>query len=155
MELHNQRSFEEIGLGHLHFVQDNLSRSIKGTLRGLHFQRPPYEQGKLVIPLEGEVLDVIVDLRLASPTYGQTFVTELSAARAEMLFVPPGFAHGFQVLSESCLFYYKCTNFYHKASEGGIAWDDPALEIPWRDITPILSEKDRHHPKLERFASPF
>ena len=155
MELHNRHSFEKIGLDHLHFLQDNLSSSTKGTLRGLHFQGPPFEQGKLVSVLQGSVLDVVVDIRKNSPTYGKSFAVELNSVERKMLYIPGGFAHGFQVLSDSCLFFYKCTQVYNKSSEGGLAWDDPALEIPWRDIPPILSDKDRLHPKLSDFQTPF
>lgn len=155
MEVHNQHTFEKMGLDHLSFLQDNLSSSSLGTLRGLHFQGPPYAQGKLVMALQGSVLDVVVDIRKSSPTYGKSFALELNAEEKKMLFIPGGFAHGFQVLSESCLFFYKCTNVYNKGSEGGLAWDDPALEIPWRDISPVLSEKDKLHPKLADFQSPF
>ncbi|MEL6676414.1 MAG: dTDP-4-dehydrorhamnose 3,5-epimerase [Bacteroidota bacterium] len=155
LELHNANAFQEIGLGQLHFVQDNLSSSTKGTLRGLHFQAPPYDQGKLICPLVGKVLDVAVDIRKDSPTYGQVMVEELDASTRTMIYIPPGFAHGFQVLSDECLFFYKCTNVYHKASEGGLAWDDPELAIPWREIEPIMSEKDLYHPTLAEFSSPF
>lgn len=155
MELHNRNSFEEIGLGHLNFVQDNLSSSVKGTLRGMHFQRPPHAQGKLIVPLIGSVLDMVIDLRKDSPTYGQFYARELHAKDKTMMYVPEGFAHGFQVLSDTCLFFYKCTSFYHKASEGGIAWDDPELNLPWADIPPVVSEKDKNHPRLSDFQSPF
>lgn len=154
-ELFNQQSFEQIGLGHLHFVQDNLSRSSRGALRGMHYQRPPHTQGKLVTVLEGNVLDMVVDLRLGSPGYGKHFAVELDAKKHNMLFVPPGLAHGFQVLSESCLFFYKCTDTYHPESEGGLAWNDPTLELPWRDIPPILSKKDMGYAPFEAFESPF
>ncbi|MEM6263416.1 MAG: dTDP-4-dehydrorhamnose 3,5-epimerase [Bacteroidota bacterium] len=155
-ELYNHRHFDSIGLGHLSFVQDNLSLSRKGTIRGLHFQAPPFDQGKLVSVLQGKALDVAVDIRKGSPTYGHAVAVELSAEKLNMLFVPPGFAHGFQVLSESCLFSYKCTNFYDKASEGGLMWNDPALDIPWvEDIEPILSEKDQYYPTFKEFVSPF
>ena len=151
MELYNHNSFREIGLGHLNFVQDNLSSSTKGTLRGLHFQRPPYTQGKLITVLQGSVLDVVVDLRKNSPTYGQSYSIELTSEKKTMLYVPEGLAHGFQVLSDSCLFFYKCTNVYHRESDGGIYWNDPALGITWHDIPPILSEKDKNHPLFEGF----
>ena len=105
MEMFNQRSFEEIGLGHLHFVQDNLSSSRKGIIRGLHFQKPPYAQGKLITVLQGKVLDVAVDIRKDSPTYGKCITAEMSAENKTMLYIPPGFAHGFQVLSDTCLLY--------------------------------------------------
>ncbi|MEO1414894.1 MAG: dTDP-4-dehydrorhamnose 3,5-epimerase [Bacteroidota bacterium] len=155
MELHNAEAFHKIGLGHLQFVQDNLSKSIKGTLRGLHFQAPPHAQGKLVTVLEGRVLDVAVDIRKGSPTYGKAFVHEINDQNREMVFVPEGFAHGFQVLSDFCLFHYKCTDSYHKASEGGLTWNDPALAIAWHDLEPIVSDKDTQHPLLADFESPF
>ena len=155
MELHNEVGFAKIGLGHLRFVQDNLSSSVKGTLRGLHFQAPPHAQGKLITVLEGSVFDVAVDIRKDSPTYGQYYATELSSRDRKILYVPPGFAHGFQVLSDKCLFLYKCTDVYHPETEGGIAWNDPNLDIPWHDIPPILSQKDVHHPRLVDFDSPF
>ena len=154
-ELYNQQHFEALGLGHLRFVQDNLSRSSQGVIRGLHFQAPPHAQGKLVSVLEGAVLDVAVDIRPDSPTYGEHIAVELRADQLNMLYVPPGFAHGFQVLSKSCLFSYKCTNFYNKSSEGGLLWNDPTLDIPWRDIPAVVSEKDQLLPGWERFGSPF
>lgn len=154
MEMYNQKAFESIGL-QLHFVQDNLSSSSRGTIRGLHFQAPPFAQGKLVSVLEGRVLDVAVDIRKSSPTYGQSIAVELTADEPKMLYVPEGFAHGFQVLSETCLFHYKCTNFYHKASEGGIIWNDPNIQLPWHNIPPILSPKDTDYPLLKDFDSPF
>lgn len=155
LELYNHKHFDSIGLGHLSFVQDNLSFSSRGTLRGLHFQHPPYAQGKLIRPLQGKVLDVVVDLRTESPTFGQSLGVELDAEDHTMLYVPEGFAHGFQVLSDSCLFFYKCTQVYHHPSEGGIAWDDPDLRIKWADIPPILSAKDQKHPSFSEFKSPF
>jgi dTDP-4-dehydrorhamnose 3,5-epimerase len=155
MELFNQQAFEALGLPSVRFVQDNLSQSGKGTLRGLHFQTPPYGQGKLIMPLIGSVLDVAVDLRRSSPTFGQVMAKELHAEDKEMLYIPQGFAHGFQVISDTCLFFYKCTQYYNQSAEAGIAWDDPALDIPWRDIPPILSEKDQYHPVLADYDSPF
>lgn len=154
-ELYNQQAFESLGLDHLKFVQDNLSSSGKGIVRGLHFQGPPHAQGKLVSVLQGKVLDVAVDIRKASPTYGQYLAVELSAKKLNMLYIPEGFAHGFQVLSETCLFSYKCTGYYNKESEGGLLWNDPALGIPWREVEPLLSEKDRVLPNLKNFNSPF
>jgi len=155
MELFNAQSFEAIGLGELDFVQDNLSRSAQGAIRGLHFQAPPYAQGKLVSVLQGEVLDVVVDIRTDSPTYGSYVAEVLSEANRRMMYVPPGFAHGFQVLSPQCLFFYKCTGMYNKASEGGLRWNDPELALPWQDFTPIVSEKDMSLPTLKEFISPF
>jgi dTDP-4-dehydrorhamnose 3,5-epimerase len=157
LELYNQRSFAEIGLGHLRFVQDNLSSSTRGTIRGLHFQKPPHAQGKLITVLEGRVLDIAVDLRQDSPQYGQCITAEMDASERTMLYIPEGFAHGFQVLSERCLFHYKCTHYYHKDSEGGLPWNDPDLAIPWRDLeqAPIVSGKDQQHPSFAEFDSPF
>lgn len=155
MEVFNQNFFRQIGLGHLSFVQDNLSSSVKGTLRGMHFQAPPFAQGKLVTALQGEVLDIAVDLRKNSPTYGQHYAKVLDSTSKTMLYVPEGFAHGFQVLSDSCLFFYKCTNFYNREAEGGIQWDDPGLRLPWADIPPVISPKDQIHPAFSSFESPF
>lgn len=155
MELFNHNSFKEIGLGHLNFVQDNFSSSVKGTLRGMHFQAPPFAQGKLVATLHGSVLDMVIDLRKNSPTFGQHYSKILDSTEKSMLYVPEGFAHGFQVLSDTCLFFYKCTQFYNKEAEGGIAWDDPELQLPWADIPPVISPKDQTHPAFARFESPF
>lgn len=154
-ELFNQQAFESIGLGHLNFVQDNLSKSNRGTLRGMHFQAPPFTQGKLVTVMEGRVLDMVVDIRKGSPTYGQHYAVELDASKHNMLYVPEGMAHGFQVLTDQCLFFYKCTNLYAPDAEGGLAWDDPALNLPWEDIAPILSKKDLDYAPFEVFDSPF
>ena len=156
MELYHQRSYEELGLKELHFVQDNLSRSSKGTIRGLHFQEPPYEQGKLITSLEGKVLDIAVDLRRSSPTFGKCFSIILDASNPCFVYLPPGIAHGFQVLSDTCLFFYKCTSYYHKEAERGIAWDDPALNIPWEPMEEkIISDKDLQNPLFEFYDSPF
>ncbi len=154
-ELFNQQHFDDIGLGHLAFVQDNLSRSSRGTLRGMHYQDPPHTQGKLITVLVGQVLDMVVDLRKNSPAYGRYLAVELDATKHNMLFVPEGLAHGFQVLSDSCLFFYKCTDTYRPESEGGLAWDDPALNLPWANIPPILSKKDMNYAPFETFESPF
>ena len=132
------------------FVQDNGSRSRYGVLRGLHFQKGKYAQSKLVRVVRGTVLDVAVDIRRGSPTFGKWFAAELSEENKLQLFIPRGFAHGFAVLSEEALFQYKCDNLYAPAEEGSIAWNDPDLAIDWR-LDPsevILSEKDRHHPTL-------
>ena len=139
------------------FQQDNESRSCYGVVRGLHFQKPPYSQAKLVRVVEGTVLDVAVDVRTGSPTYGKHVAVELSADNKRQLFLPKGMAHGFAVLSETAIFQYKCDEYYHPESEGGIAWDDPALNIDWRlplDKV-LLSEKDKHHPLFKDFVSPF
>lgn len=139
------------------FVQDNESRSSRGVMRGLHFQRPPYSQAKLVRCIEGAVLDVAVDIRRGSPTYGRHVSVELTAENHLQLFIPRGFAHGFAVLSPTALFQYKCDNFYAPESEGGISILDPALGIDWK-IAPdeiLLSEKDTRHPLFSDFESPF
>jgi dTDP-4-dehydrorhamnose 3,5-epimerase len=137
------------------FVQDNQSLSQKGAVRGLHFQAPPFEQGKLVRVVQGAVVDVVVDIRKGSKTYGQSYAIELSAANQLMFWIPPGFAHGFETLEDNTIFLYKCTNMYHKASEGGLLWNDPALKIQWRTQEPIVSDKDQILPKLIDFTSPF
>lgn len=139
------------------FVQDNESKSRYGVLRGLHFQYPPYTQSKLVRVINGRVLDVAVDIRKGSPTYGQYVSCELTAENHRQFFVPKGMAHGFVVLSEEAVFQYKCDEFYHPEAEGAIAWDDMGLGINWpipaADV--VLSEKDKHHPLLKDFDSPF
>ena len=144
METYNQRDFEEAGLK-MNFVQDNQSMSVKGVLRGLHFQKQ-YPQGKLVRVVRGKVFDVAVDLRKDSKTYGRWFGVELSAENKKQFYIPEGFAHGFLVLSEEAEFCYKCTDFYHPGDEGGIKWDDPEIGIKWplQDGTNlIISEKDQ------------
>lgn len=130
------------------FVQDNMARSTKGVLRGLHYQTGDAAQAKLVGVIEGEVLDVAVDLRKESPTYGQYYSIRLSAENKTQLFVPRGFAHGYAVMSDTALFYYKCDNFYDPEKEGGIMYNDPAVNIDWEmDLaTAILSDKDQKHP---------
>ena len=139
------------------FVQDNESFSHYGVVRGLHFQLPPHAQSKLVRVVRGAVLDVAVDLRKGSPTYGQHLAVELSADNHRQFFMPKGFAHGFSVLSPEVVFQYKCDEYYHPESEGALAWDDADLAIDWQlpqeDI--ILSEKDRRHPAFKAFVSPF
>ena len=132
------------------FVQDNESKSVYGVVRGLHYQCGSAAQSKLVRSIEGSVLDVAVDLRRGSPTFGRYVAVELSKENRRQLFIPRGFAHGFSVLSDEAVIQYKCDNFYSPAYEGAIAWDDPAIGVDWR-LPPekvILSEKDRHHPRL-------
>lgn len=129
------------------FVQDNLSRSARGTLRGLHLQEP-FAQGKLVSVVEGSVIDVAVDVRVGSPTFGRHVAVELRAEDHRQLWVPPGFAHGFCVTSEHAVFAYKCTELYHPECELGVAWDDPDLGIAWPTREPILSARDRGHARL-------
>ena len=139
------------------FVQDNESMSSYGVMRGLHFQRPPYTQSKLVRCVKGAVLDVAVDIRKGSPTYGQHVAVELTEENHRQFFVPRGFAHGFAVLSKTAIFQYKCDNFYHPEADGGISILDDSLGIDWRIPTDhaILSEKDTKHPLLKDFDSPF
>lgn len=139
------------------FVQDNESYSSYGVIRGLHFQKPPYTQAKLVRVIKGAVLDIAVDIRKGSPTYGQHVAVELTAENHRQLFIPHGFAHGFSVLSEEVLFQYKCDNYYAPQSEGGILWNDPCLGIDWRIPAEkaILSEKDFKHPLFKDFVSDF
>jgi len=143
METYNQRDMEEAGLT-MKFVQDNQSCSVKGVLRGLHFQKE-YPQGKLVRVVRGAVYDVAVDLRDGSATYGKWFGVELSDKNKKQFYIPKGFAHGFLVLSDVAEFCYKCTDFYHPEDEGGLAWDDPTIGIQWPalDVEYLLSEKDR------------
>ena len=155
-ESFSQREFEE-KVGPVRFVQDNESMSTYGVMRGLHFQRPPYTQSKLVRCVSGRVLDVAVDIRLGSPTYGQHVAVELSAENHRQFFISKGFAHGFAVLSETAVFQYKCDEFYHPEADDGISILDGSLGIDWRIPTDkvILSEKDTRHGMLVDFKSPF
>lgn len=139
------------------FVQDNESKSTYGVMRGLHFQKPPYAQAKLVRCVKGAVLDVAVDIRKSSPTYGQHVAVELTEDNHRQLFIPKGFAHGFAVLSDTAIFQYKCDNFYHPESDGGINILDNSLGIDWKIPTDkaILSDKDTKHPNLKDFITPF
>lgn len=148
-EAFNHKTFQEAGIDAT-FVQDNQARSTYGVLRGLHYQVAPFAQAKLVRVLEGEVLDVVVDCRPDSETYGAWYSVRLSAANKRQLFVPHGFAHGYVVLSETAEFFYKCDNYYSKASEGGIIFNDPTLNIDWEiDLNDaILSEKDKLLPEF-------
>ncbi len=139
----------------VNFVQDNQSLSQKGTIRGLHYQSAPFEQGKLVRVVQGKVLDVALDVRKNSPTYGQHFAIELSAENQTQFFIPPGFAHGFSTLEDNTIFCYKCTNYYSKANEGGVRFDDPALGIDWKVEGLFVSDKDRELPVFAEFVSPF
>ena len=149
-ESFSQREFEE-KIRKISFVQDNESKSSYGVLRGLHFQKPPYAQSKLVRVIKGAVLDVAVDIRKGSPTFGKHVAVKLTEENHLQLFIPRGFAHGFSVLSQEVIFQYKCDNFYAQQSEGALAWDDSDLNINWRIPTNqiILSEKDKHHEKLK------
>ena len=156
-ESFNAKEFaEKTGLD-INFVQDNESKSRYGVLRGLHFQLPPYTQSKLVRVVKGKVVDVAVDIRKGSPTYGKYAMCELTEDNHRQFFVPKGMAHGFVVLSEEAVFQYKCDDFYHPEAEGGIMWNDPSINVRWpissADIS--LSERDKHHSLLKDFQSPF
>lgn len=155
-ESFSQREFEE-KIGPINFVQDNESKSSYGVMRGLHFQRPPFTQSKLVRCVKGAVLDVAVDIRKGSPTYGQHVAVELTEDNHRQFFIPKGFAHGFSVLSDTAVFQYKCDEFYHPEVDGGISILDDSLSIDWRIPTDkaILSDKDTKHPLLKDFNSPF
>lgn len=154
MESFSERDFEaQTGLK-VRFVQDNESCSRKGVLRGLHFQKEPYAQAKLVRVVRGKVLDVAVDIRPESPTFGKYVATELSAENHRQMFIPKGFAHGYVVLEDDTVFQYKCDEYYHPEAEGGIAWNDPQIAIDWgvAENEVILSEKDKHRPLLSELC---
>ena len=155
-ESFSQRDFDA-QVREVRFVQDNESKSSYGVLRGLHFQNPPYAQSKLVRVVKGAVLDVVVDIRKGSPTYGKHVAVELTEDNHRQTFIPRGFAHGFAVLSDEAIFQYKCDSFYAPQSEGAIAWDDPDLGIDWRIPADkiILSAKDMSHPRLKDIESSF
>ena len=155
-ESFSQREFEE-KVCKTTFVQDNESKSSYGVLRGLHFQKPPFAQSKLVRVIKGAVLDVAVDIRKGSLTFGQYVSVELTGENHRQFFIPRGFAHGFSVLSEEVIFQYKCDNFYSPQSEGAIAWNDPDLNIDWRIPAEkvVLSEKDSKHPRLKDWQNVF
>jgi dTDP-4-dehydrorhamnose 3,5-epimerase len=152
----SKREFEE-KVGNIEFVQDNESKSSYGVMRGLHFQRPPFTQSKLVRCVRGRVLDVAVDIRKGSKTYGQHVAVELTEDNHRQFFIPKGFAHGFAVLSDTAVFQYKCDNFYHPEADGGISITDESLGIDWKIPVKeaILSEKDTKHPLLKDFETPF
>ncbi len=155
-ESYNKQVFDK-EVAKVDFVQDNESSSTYGVMRGLHFQRPPFAQAKLVRCVKGSVLDVAVDIRKGSPTYGQHVAVELSEENHRQFFIPRGFAHGFAVLSDIAIFQYKCDNYYNPEADGGISIIDESLCIDWH-IDPtkvILSDKDTKHPLLKRFSSPF
>ncbi len=155
-ESYNKKLFEEAGIA-AQFVQDNQSLSLRGTLRGLHAQRNPFAQGKLVRVIKGRVMDVAVDIRTGSATYGRHIAVELSEHNNRMFWVPPGFLHGFVTLEDDTVFTYKVTNLYSKASEIGVMWNDPDLGIDWGipEDEIILSEKDKVLPAFRDFTSPF
>ncbi len=155
-ESYNERVFKEKGID-LHFLQDNQSSSNYGVIRGLHYQLPPHAQTKLVRVLQGIILDVALDIRKGSPTYGKTFCLELSSENKKQLFIPPGFAHGFSVLSDRAVVLYKCDKFYNKESDAGIIYNDPVLNIDWRVPMDkiIISEKDQLLPSLAECKNSF
>ena len=153
-ESYQKEKFDELGIT-ADFLQDNESMSMKGVLRGLHLQVPPFAQGKLVRVVRGSVLDVAVDLRKNSATYGQWESVELSEANKLMLMIPEGFAHGFLVLEDYTIFQYKCTNYYNRESERGIIWNDPDLNIDWGIEVPSISEKDLKGMLFKDFKNPF
>jgi dTDP-4-dehydrorhamnose 3,5-epimerase len=153
-ESFQKEKFTKLGIS-ADFVQDNESSSAKGVLRGLHFQSPPYAQGKLVRVVRGSALDVAVDLRKSSTTYGKWESVILSADNKTMLWIPEGFAHGFLTLEDYTIFQYKCTNFYNRESECGIIWNDPDLNIDWGIDKPVVSEKDLKGMLFKEFSSPF
>lgn len=153
MESYNhEKWFDEL---QTEFIQDNESQSKKGVLRGLHFQKPPFAQAKLVRVVKGRVMDVAVDLRHSSPTFGQHFKIELSAENKKQFFIPAGFAHGFVALENDTIFSYKCSNYYHPESEGIILWNDNNLNINWEIDNPLISERDLKGMKFIDFNSPF
>ena len=150
----SEESFAKNGLN-LDFVQDNQSLSSKGVLRGLHFQNPPFAQGKLVRVIKGAVLDVVVDIRKESTTYGQHFSIELNEENKTIFWIPPGFAHGFLTLKDNTIFTYKCTGVYNKESEGALLWNDKDLNINWKVNDPLVSEKDLVAGNFKDFVSKF
>ena len=146
LEIFQARRYQEYGMP-ANFVQDNVSFSLRGVVRALHYQLR-FPQGKLVVPLTGEIYDVVVDVRRGSPTFGKYLAVTLTARPCRQLYVPPGFAHGFAVAGEEATVLYKCTDFYHPEDEGGIIWNDPDLAIPWPVDSPLLSDKDQKLPRL-------
>jgi dTDP-4-dehydrorhamnose 3,5-epimerase len=155
-ESYNEKIFSAEGIA-IQFVQDNQAQSSYGVIRGLHYQLDPYAQTKLIRVLSGSIIDVAVDLRKGSPAYGKAFILELSAANKKQLLVPKGFAHGYSVISETAEVFYKCDAFYHKEAEGGIMYNDPALNIDWRIAADkaVISEKDLQHPGLHNVVANF
>lgn len=155
-ESYNKLNLEEFGINYT-FVQDNQSKSSYGVIRGLHFQKPPHAQTKLLRVVEGTIIDVAVDIRKGSQTYGQHVAVELSDENFKQLLIPAGFAHGFSVLSDTAIVQYKCTDYYHPETEGGILFNDADLDIDWQIPLDeaVLSEKDLKHPSFAEFNSPF
>jgi dTDP-4-dehydrorhamnose 3,5-epimerase len=154
MESFNKNTLSNF-IGDFEFIQDNQSLSQKGVIRGLHFQNPPFEQGKLVRVIKGSANDIVVDIRKKSLTYGEVFKINLSESNFKMLWIPPGFAHGFETLEDETIFSYKVTNDYNKESEGSILWNDKILNIEWETKDPIVSEKDTNSELFQNFNSLF
>lgn len=154
LESFNYSKYKDF-VGDYNFVQDNQSLSAKGVLRGLHFQSPPFDQGKLVQVIKGSVLDVALDIRKNSPTYGKHYKVILSEKDKNQFWIPPGFAHGFCSLEDNTIFSYKCTNYYAPSHEMSILWNDPNLEIDWEIVNPIISDKDKNGTLFAKFDSPF
>ena len=155
LESFNETKFQEIVGEKISFCQDNESLSKKNVLRGLHFQSPPFDQGKLVRVISGRVMDVVVDIRTSSPYYGKYQMIELSSENKKQFWIPPGFAHGFLTLEENTIFNYKCTNYYSPVSEKTIKWNDKDLKINWSNDAPIVSEKDKVGLEFANFVSEF
>jgi dTDP-4-dehydrorhamnose 3,5-epimerase len=153
-ESYNREKFRDAGID-MKFVQDNESKSKKSVIRGLHFQAPPFEQGKLVRVMRGSVLDVAVDIRKNSPTFGKWASIELSGQNKWMYWIPPGFAHGFATLEDETIFFYKCTNVYNKDAERCFFWNDPDININWGIYNPVVSKRDAEAPRFRDFVSPF
>ncbi|MBP5584314.1 MAG: dTDP-4-dehydrorhamnose 3,5-epimerase [Bacteroidales bacterium] len=155
-ESYNKLSLESLGIDYT-FVQDNQSKSSYGVIRGLHFQKPPHAQTKLLRVVEGKIIDVAVDIRKGSPTYGKHVAVELNAENFKQLLIPAGFAHGFSVLSETAIVQYKCTDYYHPETEGGIMFNDSDIDIDWGIPLDeaVVSDKDLKHPSFAEFESPF
>ncbi len=150
LETYREEHLEKVGLN-IHFVQDNLSKSQQGTVRGLHYQIEQ-PQDKLIMVMEGRILDVAVDLRKNSPTFGKYISRELSSKNKHQMFIPKGFAHGFSVLSNNARVYYKCSDYYYPEGEYGLYWNDPSLNIDWQVTNPVISEKDQNQPKLSEIS---
>ena len=153
-ESFNKEVFEKLGIG-VNFLQDNESKSSKGVLRGMHFQKPPYAQAKLVRVIKGSVLDVVVDIRKSSETYGKHVKVLLTENNKHLFFIPSGFAHGFLTLEDNTIFSYKCSALYNRESEDSLFWNDSELNINWDIENPLLSEKDKQIKKFNEFISPF
>lgn len=154
-ESYNQQNFDSLIPGHPRFVQDNQSLSNQGVLRGMHFQKPPFAQAKLVRVIKGSVIDVAVDLRKKSPTYGKHYAVELNESNFLQMYIPEGFAHGFLTLEDHTIFFYKCSNYYKPEAEGLLSWKDPDLMIDWKISDPVVSAKDQKGDAFSTFVSPF